>query len=58
MVPDKTERSLSQDPLVVIIHLSNLSTYECIVLFLLYDFYLFIVKTISDAYVVPVFSLV
>ena len=58
VVPVKTEKSLSQKPLVVIIHSVNLSTYECIVFFLQYDCYLFIVKTISDACVVLCFSTV
>ena len=33
VVPVKTEKWLSQEPLVVIIHIVNLSTYECMVFF-------------------------
>ena len=42
VVPVKTKKSLSQEPLIVIIHkiIVNLSIYECIVYFTLffYDF--------------------
>ena len=46
----KTEKSLSLEPLVVIIHIVNLSTYECIV-FVYFNTIIFIsiVKYISDA---------
>ena len=34
----KTEKSLSQEPIVVITHLINFSTYDCIVFFLQNEF--------------------
>ena len=59
LTPLKTEKSLTHEPLVVNIHLINLSTYECIVFVLLqYDFYLWIGETISDVCVIRRLSVV
>ena len=53
VTPAKTEKSLSLET-----HIINLSTYDCIVFFLQYDFYLVIGSNIYYVCVVPCLSVV